>query len=229
MMASAIDMIGFRVGRLTVVAPSELRAGNEPGQHWRCKCDCGGERASVSTRMLRRKDSPAASCGCIAPGPVPDPSKAVKPCAKCGDPKGYAFAGRRIPARFRGVRFGYKDDICHACYQWGVKELKENRILAWKSAREEPVIKEIDGLTIPQRALCVKWGYAMNPEGYAACLEAVAESERTHRPVRRGEFACSKSMCGGKHGIPRYDANHVKSSVRTEKSCFMRRINHGGA
>lgn len=57
--SKAVDMVGWRFGRLSVVAPEgKTKAG---GQRWRCACDCGGD--IVATGMnLRRGDY--VSCGC---------------------------------------------------------------------------------------------------------------------------------------------------------------------
>lgn len=54
-----LNLIGRRVGLLTVVAKAE-RPGK--GQWWLCKCDCGGEVVSPSGVLCREAK---ASCGCL--------------------------------------------------------------------------------------------------------------------------------------------------------------------
>jgi hypothetical protein len=57
----AVNMIGKRVGRLTVVS----RAENSPSGkvRWNCLCDCGGKTTTAGTN-LRCRDT--ASCGCFS-------------------------------------------------------------------------------------------------------------------------------------------------------------------
>lgn len=58
-MTKAVDMIGERVGILTVLK----RDYSHPSRraHWLCKCDCGNVR-SMSRDALKK---PAQSCGCL--------------------------------------------------------------------------------------------------------------------------------------------------------------------
>lgn len=52
--------VGFRIGRLTVMEPTEQRKSSYVV--WRCRCDCGGE-VLLDTRCLQRGTVP--DCGCI--------------------------------------------------------------------------------------------------------------------------------------------------------------------
>lgn len=61
-MAHAIDMIGQRFGRLTVVEKAAITPDGK-GASWRCVCDCGNEKVVRGT-SLRRGDYK--SCGCIS-------------------------------------------------------------------------------------------------------------------------------------------------------------------
>ena len=58
-MATAIDLSGKTIGRLTVQAPAPPVRGRTA---WVCSCSCGGV-AVVTTKALRSGDS--ASCGCL--------------------------------------------------------------------------------------------------------------------------------------------------------------------
>ncbi len=65
-MANPTIEIGYRVGMLTVAAPTAERKNGFT--IWRCKCDCGGERL-LDTRTLQRRT--VKDCGCktkIPPG-----------------------------------------------------------------------------------------------------------------------------------------------------------------
>lgn len=59
----AIDMIGQRLGRLTVVG----RAPNirKKVARWTCVCECG-KTTTIRASDLRRADRPTRSCGCIS-------------------------------------------------------------------------------------------------------------------------------------------------------------------
>lgn len=58
----AVDLVGTRVGRLTVL--SKLPERNKHRQvMWSCRCDCGTSKV-LSTHQLN-KASPTQSCGCI--------------------------------------------------------------------------------------------------------------------------------------------------------------------
>ena len=56
--------IGFRIGKLEVVAPTEERKNGYT--IWRCRCDCGGERL-LDTRTLKRGS--IRDCGCVTKVP----------------------------------------------------------------------------------------------------------------------------------------------------------------
>jgi len=57
-MPSLIDLTGKRFGRLTVIA----RVGSRKSHAiWRCRCDCGTERAVLSSNL---RCGASASCGC---------------------------------------------------------------------------------------------------------------------------------------------------------------------
>lgn len=53
--------VGYRVGRLTVVEPTEKRKRNYIV--WLCRCDCGGE-IMLDTRCLQRQT--ITDCGCVS-------------------------------------------------------------------------------------------------------------------------------------------------------------------
>lgn len=57
-----IEMVGIKIGRLTVIK----RAGsnNDCLATWVCKCDCGWI-TTVSGKALRSKNNPTLSCGCL--------------------------------------------------------------------------------------------------------------------------------------------------------------------
>jgi hypothetical protein len=56
------DMVGKKIGRLTVIK----RAGsnNDRLATWQCRCDCGSI-TTVSGKALRSKKNPTLSCGCL--------------------------------------------------------------------------------------------------------------------------------------------------------------------
>lgn len=56
---NAIDLIGSRFGRLTVVVAAESK---KKQRQWVCRCDCGNEK-TVSTALLR--GGITKSCGCL--------------------------------------------------------------------------------------------------------------------------------------------------------------------
>lgn len=56
--------VGYRTGRLEVVAPTENRKNGYT--IWRCRCDCGGERL-LDTRALQR--GTIRDCGCVTKVP----------------------------------------------------------------------------------------------------------------------------------------------------------------
>lgn len=54
----ATDLTGMRFGRLTAIK----RVGTKHGKAlWLCKCDCGGQKETISTNLLRGQTT---SCGC---------------------------------------------------------------------------------------------------------------------------------------------------------------------
>jgi hypothetical protein len=63
--ATAIDMVGRVIGRLTVLerAGSEQLYGDMSAALWRCRCRCGNEVVLPGER-LRRRNGPR-SCGCL--------------------------------------------------------------------------------------------------------------------------------------------------------------------
>lgn len=56
-----VDMVGEKIGRLTVISRAENTSQNKA--QWLCKCDCGNMTV-VSRRHL--KDRSTLSCGCLA-------------------------------------------------------------------------------------------------------------------------------------------------------------------
>lgn len=58
--AKARDLTGLRVGRLTVIEPTEARSANG-GVIWRCKCDCGNDSFQTASVLRLGK---VTSCGC---------------------------------------------------------------------------------------------------------------------------------------------------------------------
>ena len=57
----AIDMVGARVGHLTVV---RYAGPSKEGATWECRCDCGA--VVVRPRWRLKKDHPNISCGCVS-------------------------------------------------------------------------------------------------------------------------------------------------------------------
>ena len=55
----ALELAGFRFGRLLVLGPASMRDGMTA---WRCKCDCGKE-VDAKTAYLRAGRT--RSCGCL--------------------------------------------------------------------------------------------------------------------------------------------------------------------
>ena len=61
-MPKLINMVGCKIGRLTVI---EFVRGKDKGKHkWKCLCDCGNTTV-VWTCNLRKKRNPTQSCGCL--------------------------------------------------------------------------------------------------------------------------------------------------------------------
>jgi hypothetical protein len=58
--ANALDLVGMRFGRLTVLRRCKAKVRGYAT--WLCKCDCG-KRKSFPTNVLRAKNS--RSCGCL--------------------------------------------------------------------------------------------------------------------------------------------------------------------
>ena len=54
------DLTGLRIGKLTVMEPTEERIRN--AVVWRCRCDCGNEILVESRRL---KPGAIYSCGCV--------------------------------------------------------------------------------------------------------------------------------------------------------------------
>lgn len=61
-MVKAINMLGRRIGKLTVVKKIERRD-NASGQEWLCHCDCGRKDYITNTSHLNKKCE-VKSCGC---------------------------------------------------------------------------------------------------------------------------------------------------------------------
>lgn len=57
-MSQAIDLMGMRFGRLSVIAKTRI---NGCRVAWVCKCDCGNETTTLTTELLRGRTK---SCGC---------------------------------------------------------------------------------------------------------------------------------------------------------------------
>jgi hypothetical protein len=58
------DLTGKRFGNWTVIRYNGVRrkaSGGSSGALWLCKCDCGMEKAVVSSNLIRGTSS---SCGC---------------------------------------------------------------------------------------------------------------------------------------------------------------------
>lgn len=58
-MSKCIDLTGQKFGRLTVV--ERVENSNAGKARWRCKCDCGNEKTTLSESLRKGKTS---SCGC---------------------------------------------------------------------------------------------------------------------------------------------------------------------
>jgi hypothetical protein len=58
-MSRLVDLTGKRFGRLFVIE----RMGNQSiHAYWKCRCDCGTEKAICSTNLIRKRQI---SCGCL--------------------------------------------------------------------------------------------------------------------------------------------------------------------
>ena len=57
-MSKAIDLIGMRFGRLSVIGKTRIIGGRVA---WVCKCDCGNKTTTLTTELLRGRTK---SCGC---------------------------------------------------------------------------------------------------------------------------------------------------------------------
>ena len=61
-MGKAINLVGQKFGRLTVISKNEEVSKQKKSLHWNCKCDCGNEKI-VDGRNLR--GGKTTSCGCL--------------------------------------------------------------------------------------------------------------------------------------------------------------------
>lgn len=63
-MGALVDLTGERFGRLVVVGLDETRK-SKSGTNavWRCRCDCGGEKAAFGMNLRRGNTT---SCGCYS-------------------------------------------------------------------------------------------------------------------------------------------------------------------
>ena len=119
-----VDMVGEKVGRLTVVSRAE---GKSSSAWWNCVCDCGGATI-VSGRSLRAGKTK--SCGCLHRDTITTHGesysriyqtyKAIK--QRCNNPNEKAYknyGGRGIKNKFSsfeefrdwGIANGYSDDL----------------------------------------------------------------------------------------------------------------------
>lgn len=58
-----IDMTGQRIGKLTVLCPSDKK--DTRGQlYWKCQCDCGNETDVIASSL--RREPKTESCGCLS-------------------------------------------------------------------------------------------------------------------------------------------------------------------
>jgi len=66
-MAVGIDLLGKKVGRLTVIRmiPRDERTDNQKCRLWQCKCDCGNIVNVRSTYLLEKGNYTQYSCGCL--------------------------------------------------------------------------------------------------------------------------------------------------------------------
>lgn len=65
-MAKTINLIGKKVGKLTVtsVVPKELRPTQTHGNYWYCKCECGNTCMVPTTYLSGNSNYVQTSCGC---------------------------------------------------------------------------------------------------------------------------------------------------------------------
>lgn len=61
------DLTGLRLGKLTVLEPTEER--NRGAVVWKCRCDCGNV---ITVESRRLKPGAVYSCGCELPPDLPD-------------------------------------------------------------------------------------------------------------------------------------------------------------
>lgn len=60
---AVIDMLGQKIGKLTIIQRDKTKKGQ--AAYWICKCQCGNI-VSVRGSNLRNKNNPTQSCGCLA-------------------------------------------------------------------------------------------------------------------------------------------------------------------
>jgi len=58
---NATDLVGKKIGNLTVIRASG--AANDNHLNWLCRCDCGNEKEIASNSLTRAK--PVQTCGCV--------------------------------------------------------------------------------------------------------------------------------------------------------------------
>ena len=61
------DLTGQRIGRLTVIKPTDERRNGSV--MWECKCDCGN---TAYVRAIALRSGNTASCGCLSPNKAVD-------------------------------------------------------------------------------------------------------------------------------------------------------------
>ena len=62
-MGAALNLIGQKFGKLTVLEKTDQRKGNSIV--WKCKCDCNGEHSIVYVATNQLTSGKVQSCGCL--------------------------------------------------------------------------------------------------------------------------------------------------------------------
>lgn len=108
-MPKKIDLTGQRLGKLTVLEPTDQRSNRS--KVWRCRCDCGNEIFADTRQLMRGKSS----CGC---GKKPPDPRGRKPKTLLG-----LRFGRLVPLKATKER-DYKGSIYWLCRCDCGKEVK---------------------------------------------------------------------------------------------------------